>query len=1851
METETTLEDCQSYDINDPGLLSCAAKIDPAVYEEYTDLPVLIQRDVLPERAKTLLSECDGDSNCKLIAYDFQTNTGQKTSSAEYMISLENTDTLNRGVFIKGGSTQPIVAIEPPGYTYSYIPVNPLHSSVTKILSPVPTANDQKSSEMCARFCDTVPSCVAFNYSLLNSTCQFFSHYGDDAFSYGEASFTDVSYIKDDVTSAAGKKQPSLMYANTYLEHSGNECTSMPLCNSNLQALVNTGTAVGFSTDDLLACSYCPVKTFKSTNNSFFVQDEVGQTRQFSSKDLAIQNLLFKNTINPNNIVKKDDGVTRGTRDSMMYTVQAYDTSIPFKKQILFVSESDTAYSLYEIDLKPVYTCHPDISPYDTINYTNRSNGVNVAGYIDSAGVFQQLQTGTYNKRDYRDNLELHYTTNPGWLRDQKVPVTTISVQSGFSSFPSNEDHYHRLNGTKCYNTATATTTGGCIYECSTGYSGDSFTEGEIQNCDDAASKICSKNASLVPLKTPVQLYSLTNNLFRVSESSNTFQVEDIDYVSDGFRLKHNQTFKYVSARQKMISRGDKYSSEYNESIFVLSNPVSILDYLKATFPSSNFLFQRRDGVRYTYDRTNLKILQNVFSIFPLTFNDSCADGVSYTDSTVNSHTLCDTPPGTPPIQPPTAIQADDYLPFIINRSSCTETKWIVIDIPLGFDFTTATPDTTNIFTIPSTPNDYTALYTLTGINNSLLFPIDSYSDESLTTYSFTFSSIPSGGSFSDGTVIISQDSAAGTGTAVTRGGMVTTISNFTVTSGTFKSGYVTITPSGGSTPTQTALIASILNLRKWIQSQLIYKPFFTPSQIYIPGFLADTENNRNYAVFYSNHADCIKTKLDEAVTRLSPLTITDNWSTRTNLVLTYKIALSNNHLDAINAFRDFFTTTNFLSKVDIIIEKNERSLVEIRACRRRFAELCKNTINHYLTSIIPEVIRQTNQYIVEAYGINEDDLRVISNLGSGGATSETVPIITLYNGIRQNKAYVDDDRNKLSSSIVAALDYLASDNWPVVSSDIPQSPPGWYGSYGINPVAVDAIQVLSLLENSDTAVMPGIISYIVFLHQMYEDSYQKLVRIKGLAGPGDVPKIEDTLVQQKMASVQKSLNDTVLYKLPTFLDSPNFTQAMTNTIDKATFNYEQVTLADGISTQLPFQKIIDKATFNYEQVSSAGSITQLPFQTMIDRLTFNYGQVSSADSITQLPFQKIIDRLTFNQICLSGTSSSTTLEPCTPCPPGKYASSIGSTACMSCSAGTYAAVEGSTSCAPWSEDCVAGYFVSTQPTDKQNRICTSCSVGYFSSINNAAQCTSCVSGSTSTINKTGCTCTTSIPNGYYDWEVTNVCSKKCNPGYSLVNGSCTLSDCVLAGGKAFNSTSGSWTCDTTTGKYYRTDQISQDATPPCTRPNNPMYSTVNGVSYGTTDSYSSTSVTYTTTTGGLCCPSGTYYNSATGSCTTCSTCAAAPTNATLTQGVCSGSTDRTCSYACNSGFSSSGSGSTISCTCGTGKYINASRACVSCSTCSPAPSNATLTQGGCSGSTDRTCSYACNSGFSSSGSGSTISCTCGTGKYINASRACVSCSTCSPAPSNATLTQGGCSGSTDRTCSYACNSGFIDVVGSGLSSGLGLGSATGMPTCVCSSGKYINASGACVTCQTCSPAPTYGILTETGCSGSTDRTCSYTCNAGFNLLGTGSTRECRCIRGKFIDSDIFCKDCASGTFTDQINSTSCARWSVCQRGTYISTTANKTRDRVCTECTDGTFTNQTNLTSCASWSVCPPGTRITIGGSKVSDRICAACPSGTYTAQSNLRSCTTCGSCPANQVRINCLSGPGTCYCARPPC
>jgi hypothetical protein len=104
-------------------------------------------------------------------------------------------------------------------------------------------------------------------------------------------------------------------------------------------------------------------------------------------------------------------------------------------------------------------------------------------------------------------------------------------------------------------------------------------------------------------------------------------------------------------------------------------------------------------------------------------------------------------------------------------------------------------------------------------------------------------------------------------------------------------------------------------------------------------------------------------------------------------------------------------------------------------------------------------------------------------------------------------------------------------------------------------------------------------------------------------------------------------------------------------------------------------------------------------------------------------------------------------------------------------------------------------------------------------------------------------------------------------------------------------------------------------------------------------------------------------------------------------------------------------------------------------------------------------------------------------------------CSTCGAAPTNGTVLTAGCIGSTDRTCTYVCNYGFTTSTAYNVISTSISGAST---TCTCPSGKYIDESGVCTVCPTCSIG-----YTRTSCGGTSVGICNatnITCPSGGTL-------------------------------------------------------------------------------------------------------------------------------------------------------
>ena len=1239
-----TEQDCQSYSLGDPQFIQCAATLDPDVYGYYTDLPEPILKSVLPENLNTLLDSCEGNSDCKLVSYDFQTDVGTTAADAEYVINMKNTDAQNKGLFIKSNYTTPVVAIEPPGYSYSLLPINPQGTNVVTITIPQSlSASDQVTSEMCARYCDDLPNCKAFNYNQLLLSCVFFSNYDSTSFTYGdEVSFNYISYTKDDVTSAVSKKQPNLDYSNTWLEQSGSSCSTMDLCNTELTRLINTDTAVGFSSDDLLACGACPIKTFKFKNNSYFVQDELGETRSYQSKPDAINDMLFSNVVNTKRTITN-------TQDFNIYNVKSYNEDDNFNQDILFVSSDTGDYNMYKVIIGiPTYTCYPKVEP--TATWIDR---------LDNNKV--------YNKRDYFDNISINYTSNEGFLTGK----CTLTVEG------SDTYSFHTLCGNMCYDTAREDIHAIGHYYCQgEGYTGDSFEEGVLQDTGNPSDKICSKAATIVPTTSPITFYSIDSS-FQTSThaSSNTFLLDQVDYVTNGFRIRHMQTQKYVSSSGELLSWKEKYSTEYNSGVFILSEKGNILDNLNDLFPQSKFFFQTTDGTKYIYDRTSLKLLQDIFSVFKLTFNPSCTRNPTiHTVPTFSARTLTNSPGDE--------IPSAQILQIVVEQSGVCQnetTFWLVIDLPDDFNFSNAPLDTDTIVTMP---DDFVSIYRIHGINESLLFPTDSYTNESRT----------------------STDQ----------------------------------------------------NLRQWITSK-IFSPFGL-----LKSMMEGIETNAIFESYYRQYAVSISVKLNEAV-NTRELQTPDTWSYTVNFIsMPHYLSLTYDY--SLEAFNNSFRTAEPWDDLRSIyityypLSNNSKQILD-----KKFYTLLQNSIDSF-KSLVDEIIKQTNTYILEAYAINDDDLNVMSSSGSAGSTQEGVIIgdpgvIPLYNSIKQNKTDMDN-LIITNATLIEAVQHIINGTRPL-SVD--------RRGTELTEVTQDEIRdiiILNLIINLNTDLTPQFVTFFEQFYAKYEDSYQKYQLIKKVASPEDVPQIENFRLQQALEEAMKTAIDVSFEKflrrdadkrigdadiqalleeaMKTAVDV-SFEKFLRRDADKRIENaYIQDLLGKAIKTAIDvsFEKFLRRDANNPIGDAYIQALLGKAMKTAIDiSLQIGLcipGQYKVLNNCTNCPVGTYSD--TLNASSCTSCSSGTTYQPykeqssclnCKICVAGEYVSKACSVSsdreCLGCTSGTnFSTTQNADSCSTC-KTCVAGEYVSTACSVSVNRVCTGCTSGTnFSTTDNAASCSPC---------------------------------------------------------------------------------------------------------------------------------------------------------------------------------------------------------------------------------------------------------------------------------------------------------------------------------------------------------------------------------------------------------------------------------------------------------------------------------------------------------------------------------------------
>eukprot|EP00049_Salpingoeca_infusionum_P005502 m.92811 g.92811 ORF g.92811 m.92811 type:complete len:2840 (+) comp12991_c0_seq1:76-8595(+) len=589
-------------------------------------------------------------------------------------------------------------------------------------------------------------------------------------------------------------------------------------------------------------------------------------------------------------------------------------------------------------------------------------------------------------------------------------------------------------------------------------------------------------------------------------------------------------------------------------------------------------------------------------------------------------------------------------------------------------------------------------------------------------------------------------------------------------------------------------------------------------------------------------------------------------------------------------------------------------------------------------------------------------------------------------------------------------------------------------------------------------------------------------------------------------------------------------------------------------------------------------------------------------------------------------------------CGAGQYVASRTSTSntdCKSCVAGaTYqdATQHYATSCKSLSATCAAGTYESVSPTVSNNRVCSKCPSGTYSS-----------AGST------GCKSWTVCAVGYYESKAPTATSDR---------------QCSLCNGKTqYQDQAGQTSCKpvtTCSSSQYETKAPTRSSNRQCTacRTTCSTGQVLQGTCGGTSNPYcvschvscatcSGTSSSQCTSCsgglkliGGTCvdvaCGSGQY---ATG--TGCKACHSSC-------GDCDGGTPTDCT-GCKAGTFLSGSACVSTCPANFFKD-SSDNTCKRCTICpsgtfAPKCSGSTTADSDCqswdvcdagqkqktepNAYSDRVC-VSCALGVEFQDTPGNVNCdpltTCQAGYFVSAAPTTSTdrgCATCSAGKFANTLNQAKC---------QPCPAGTSQPNG-------------GSPSCAdCGLGFYQPKQGS-TTCAEI-PAGSYGV----GGSVST-RTGVLTCPAGSYCEGGAAparlcpagtyqpqTGQSSCINvkvcgeGEFEKSpptryaDRVCAACPSGSYQDDESHTddSCIPWTTCPSGSYVSTAPSDTNDRECTPCqSPATYQSQSNQKTCLATKTCSPGSAETRSPTPSTDRVCTACKLGqTYQPNAGQTSC-----------------------------
>lgn len=238
-----------------------AAKVNLTDYVYSVEPITFVDTKVLPQGLQDTMSTCEGD--CKFIAADFTAQTFDKKSDIPYTINTLTTTAENKAVITSESSDTPINFKSPPGFAINDYAI----TQGTQLVNAPTTLVGQDS---CSVACIARSDCAGFNLNAGTNTCEFFTSVGSE-----EYIDSKLSFRKENIpTTLQSGSAPS--YPGTNLDAQGLSCTDMIACNSNVRRVLDDTTIAAFTTGDLQACDYCPIRKFDRPTNT--VTDEFGKS-------------------------------------------------------------------------------------------------------------------------------------------------------------------------------------------------------------------------------------------------------------------------------------------------------------------------------------------------------------------------------------------------------------------------------------------------------------------------------------------------------------------------------------------------------------------------------------------------------------------------------------------------------------------------------------------------------------------------------------------------------------------------------------------------------------------------------------------------------------------------------------------------------------------------------------------------------------------------------------------------------------------------------------------------------------------------------------------------------------------------------------------------------------------------------------------------------------------------------------------------------------------------------------------------------------------------------------------------------------------------------------------------------------------------------------------------------------------------------------------------------------------------------------------------------------------------------------------------------------------------------------